>query len=65
MYPVLSVCDFKIGCLNLNGAREQMNRVIVFELASHYNIDILFVQESHSDRMNSVDWIKEWSGQII
>lgn len=57
--------DFKIGTLNLNGARDSQKRMCLFEFIKQKHIDVTFVQESHSDLKNEVDWKKEWDGQII
>lgn len=56
--------DFKIGTLNLNGARDGQKRMCLFEFIKQKHIDVAFVQESHSDLNNEVDWKKEWDGEI-
>lgn len=59
------MCDLKIGSLNQNGSRDQLKRRMLYKLTSDSNMDSLFVQETHSGLQNSVDWIKECSGQIF
>jgi len=57
--------DFKIGTLNLNGARDGQKKMCLFEFIKQKHIDVTFVQESHSDlNNNEVDWKKEWDGGI-
>lgn len=43
--------------LNLNGARDVKKRL--------KHIDVMFVQETHSESRNQVDWNREWAGQVI
>ena len=47
---------FKVGSLNVNGARELRKRRLVFEMAKMKHIDVLFLQETHSDVENEADW---------
>lgn len=62
---LLIMAEFKISSLNLNGARDIKKRASFFELIKLKNIDISFVQETHSCINNEVDWHKEWDGTII
>lgn len=41
--------NFKIGTLNLNGARDGHKRMVLFEFIRQKQIDIVFLQETHSD----------------
>lgn len=51
--------------LNLNGARHGLKRQELFDIIKQKNIDVTFVQETHSDVLNSVDWAREFSGLTI
>lgn len=57
--------NFKIGTLNLNGARDSHKRMMLFEFIRQKQIDIVFLQETHSDSKNEIDWRREWDGQIV
>ncbi|XDV54613.1 hypothetical protein PO909_022862 [Leuciscus waleckii] len=57
--------NFKIGSLNLNGARDGLKRMMLFECIRQKQTDILFLQETHSDFKNETDWRREWDGQIV
>ena len=54
--------DFRVSTLNINGARDARKRASVFELE---NINVIFVQETHSDTLNETHWSKEWNGEVI
>ncbi|TWW54634.1 hypothetical protein D4764_0192100 [Takifugu flavidus] len=56
---------FKIGTLNVNGARDARKRALVFDTAKRKRIDVLFLQETDSDCGIEVDWEKEWEGQVL
>lgn len=51
--------------LNVNGARHALKRQELFRLIELKNIDVMFVQESHSDARNSVEWAKEFGGLTL
>lgn len=56
--------EIKVGTLNLNGARDIQKRALLFELISQKGVDVMFIQETHSDCFNEIDWRKEWQGQV-
>ena len=51
--------------LNLNGARSERKRACLFQLMKLKSINVMFVQETHSDSENVTDWRKEWDGDVI
>lgn len=55
----------KIGTLNLNGARDVYKRATLFQLIKRNKIDVMMIQETHSDCANEIEWKKEWEGEII
>lgn len=57
--------NFKISSLNVNGARDVNKRAQVYELMKLKNIDVMFLQETHSTKENEVEWMKEWEGKIV
>ena len=40
---------FKVGSLNLNGAGDTRKRAVIFEMNRIKHIDVLLIQETHSD----------------
>lgn len=57
--------DFRIGTLNLNGAREDAKRAALFKLMEMKKLDILLVQETHSSSDNESQWRREWPGEVV
>jgi len=63
---VVTIMDaFKVGSLNVSGAREERKRAVVFDTAKMKHIDVLFLQETHSDVVNEAEWGREWEGELI
>lgn len=54
-----------MGSLNINGARDVQKRMLLYELIKQKNIDVMYVQETHSDCMNAIDWKREWEGEVL
>ncbi len=50
--------DIHIASLNVNGARDCVKRTVMYETMSYKKIDVLLVQETHSDVTNAVEWEK-------
>ncbi|KAI3370930.1 hypothetical protein L3Q82_023483 [Scortum barcoo] len=57
--------DFKVSTLNLNGARDVRKRANVFELMKLKGINVMLLQETHSDTLNETDWRREWDGDVV
>lgn len=57
--------DFTISTLNLNGARDVRKRASLFELVKLKSINVMLVQETHSDTLNETDWKREWDGEVV
>lgn len=54
--------DIHIASLNVNGARDCIKRAALYEIMNQKKIDVLLVQETHSDVTNSTEWSKEFKG---
>lgn len=54
--------EFRIASLNVNGARDVRKRLEIYEVVRQKQIDVLFMQETHSDDKNTVEWLKQWKG---
>jgi len=57
--------DIRIASLNVNGARDCRKRAQIYEVANQNKIDVLFLQETHSDVEIAVEWAKEWGGLLF
>nr|BAC82605.1 pol-like protein [Tetraodon nigroviridis] len=57
--------SFRVGTLNVNGARVAEKRALVFDTARRKRVEVLFLQETYSDEHNQADWAKEWEGQVV
>lgn len=45
--------------------QDTSRRELKFELMKSKKIDVLFLQETHSEALNGVDWVKEFNGLVI
>jgi len=57
--------EVSVASVNVNGARDVKKRVMLFEMSKQKKIDIMFLQETHSDSKNATDWEREWDGISI
>ena len=57
--------DIHVASLNVNGARDRLKRAEIYDIMTQKNIDVFFLQETHSDIVNAADWAKEFKGQIF
>lgn len=57
--------EIHFASLNVNGARDFKKRAQVFELMKYKKIDVLFLQETHTDVSNAVDCVKGFDGLVI
>ena len=51
-----------LGSLNINGGRDAYKREIVKQMHLQKRLDVLFLQETHSDALNEIDWKMWWGG---
>ena len=51
-----------MGTLNINGGRERHKRALISEVCGQKRIDVLFLQETHSDPSDETDWALWWDG---
>uniref|UniRef100_A0A3Q3ERM5 Reverse transcriptase domain-containing protein n=1 Tax=Labrus bergylta TaxID=56723 RepID=A0A3Q3ERM5_9LABR len=58
----LSMRSLKIGSLNINGGRDRQKRGLISEISTQKNIDILFLQETHTTPSDETDWGLWWEG---
>ena len=62
---IYTMADINIGSLNINGARSDVKRASVFKLFELKKLDVVFLQETHSDSVNEEDWKREWPGEVF
>ncbi len=62
LFLFLSMIEVCIASLNVNGARNGKKRADLFEVIKLKKIDVIFIQETHSDVKNAADWMQEWDG---
>lgn len=56
--------SLRIGSININGGRDCRKRACLNEYIQNKNIDITFVQETHSDVKIEVDWKMGWRSDL-
>ncbi|KAL2076997.1 hypothetical protein ACEWY4_027414 [Coilia grayii] len=61
-YFLLIMGEIRVGSLNVNGARERSKRAVLFDAIRHNRLDVVFLQETHSDSRNTADWAREFDG---
>jgi len=54
--------EINFASLNVDGAREFKKRAQVFELMKYKKFDVFFVQETHTDVSNAIEWVKKFDG---
>lgn len=54
-----------MASLNINGGRDAQKRALVAEVIQQKRLDIVFLQETHSDVMNEIDRGLWWGGQLF
>lgn len=57
--------DISIASLNVRGINHNIKREAIFHWARKQKFDILFLQETYSDKNTEQTWKNEWNGDII
>lgn len=65
IFFILIIDVLRVGKLNVNGARELKKRPLVLDTARTNRIDVLFLQEVHSDPNAEVLWERVWEGRVF
>lgn len=53
----------RVGYLNINGGRDMHKRALVSEIIEQKKLHVIYLQETHSDVGNEVEWGLWWKGQ--
>ena len=56
--------SLKIGSLNINGGRDRHRRALISEVAIQKRVDVLFLQETHTNPADEIDWGLWWEGSF-
>lgn len=59
------MAELRLASLNVNGARDIRKRGMIKEVIKQKNIDVIFLQETHSDVANADGWTREFEGISI
>lgn len=46
----------RVGSLNINGGRDGCKRALVLETIEQKKLNVIFLQETHSDYANDLEW---------
>ena len=60
-----SMDTLKLSSLNMNGGRGAQRRAVLGEIFRQKKLDVILLQETHSDQDNEVDWRLWWRGQHL
>lgn len=55
----------RVGSLNVNGMRDKSKADTVIEFIKLKKLDVIFLQETHSDANNEVDWRLWWRNECV
>ena len=55
----------RVASLNMNGGRDAQKRALVTEVIQQKKLDVVFLQETHSDSRNETDWGLWWGGPHV
>lgn len=50
---------------NVNGGRDKNKRAVVYGLCRQKNLNVILLQETHSDSNNEIEWGMEWQGEKV
>lgn len=55
----------RVASLNINGGRDRSKRAMVAELINIKKVNVSFLQETHTDCKNEVEWCRWWEGESV
>ena len=59
------MAPLKFSSLNINGCREALKRTSLFEYILMKKSSVVFLQETHTDVNNQIQWQSGWNGQVV
>ena len=54
-----------LGSLNMNGGRDVQKRFLISDLINRKRLNVMFLQETHTDSNNELEWGVWWRGESI
>jgi len=54
----------RVGSLNINGGRDRTKLAMVSEFLRINCVDVVFLQETHTDIDNENEWSMWWGGKL-
>lgn len=66
-FLLLNTCmdNLRVGSINVNGGRDRHKRDLLLESIQLKRLNVVLLQETHSDVDNEADWKMCWKGQQI
>lgn len=55
--------SIRVGSLNINGGRDRVKRALISEFIILNDVKVTFLQETHSDSNNELEWYRWWEGE--
>ena len=55
----------RVASLNINGGRDAKKRAVLSETIQQKRLDVVFLQETHTDSLSEIDWGLWWGGQHV
>lgn len=62
---IFSMEMIRVASLNINGGRDGSKRAMVAELINIKNVNVSFLQETHTDCSNEEEWSRWWEGESV
>ncbi len=64
-FILIYMAPLRLSSLNINGFRDATKRASLFNYIIMKSAGVVFVQETHTDVNNQIQWLSEWKGQAI
>lgn len=59
------MAPLKFSSVNINGCREALKRTSLFDYIFMKKSSVVFLQETHTDVKNQIQWQSGWNGQVV
>ena len=53
---ILHMAVISLGSLNMNGGRDVRKRFLISDLINRKGLNVMFLQETHTDSKNELEW---------
>lgn len=65
LFILIFMAPLRLSSLNINGGCDAMKRASLFDYIMMKSAGVVFLQETHTDVNNQIQWLNEWKGQVI